>query len=84
MTSSGKTVETRVVEIIADTAGLPAGDVSLDAELSSLGMGSLEKLECVLSVEDAFRVELAEPDLRRLRTVREVVAAVERAVAAAS
>lgn len=74
-------VQERVVELIADAAGVPAEEVSPQVELSSLGMGSLERLECVLNIEDAFEVELDEADLRALRTVQDVVSAVQRAVA---
>jgi acyl carrier protein len=72
-----------VLEIIADAAGKPAESLTPDVELSSLGMGSLEMLECVLNIEDALKVEMDEPDLRKLRTVQDVLAAVRRATDAA-
>jgi acyl carrier protein len=72
-----------VIDIIADAAGRPAESLTPDVELASLGMGSLEMLECVLNIEDALKLEMDEPDLRRLRTVQDVLTAVRRATDAA-
>ena len=72
------TVERRVVALIADAAGVAPEEIGVGSELSSLGMGSLERLECVLNLEDAFKVELDEADLRRFRTVQDVIDAVRR------
>jgi acyl carrier protein len=74
-------IEQRVIALVADAAGVAPEGVTRRAELTGLGMGSLERLECVLNVEDAFHVELEEVDLRTLRTVGDLVALVERAVA---
>ena len=81
MTANQGSVEQRVMALVADAAGIPASDVNPAAEFTSVGMGSLERLECVLNIEDAFAVELDESDLRKLRTVRELISAVETAVA---
>ena len=75
---SPETVQT-VLDIIADASGRPVDSITPDVELSSLGMGSLEMLECVLNIEDALKVEMDEPDLRKLRTVQDVLTAVRRA-----
>jgi acyl carrier protein len=75
-------LERRVLALVADAADMEPADISADTELAALGMQSLEKIECVLNIEDAFQVELDEPDLWRLRTVGDVIAAVRKAVAA--
>jgi acyl carrier protein len=72
-----------VIDIIADAAGRPADSITPEVELTSLGMGSLEMLECVLNIEDALKLEMDEPDLRKLRTVQDVLTAVRRATDAA-
>jgi acyl carrier protein len=46
-------------------------------------MDSLEQIECVLSLEEAFKVELNEAAMWKLRTVQEVIEAVNQALAAA-
>jgi acyl carrier protein len=80
MTKPGSSVERRVIEFVAAAADVTPDTIDPAAELASLGMGSLERLECVLNIEDAFRVELDEADLRKLRTVRELISAVDTAV----
>jgi acyl carrier protein len=53
-------------------------EIKPDAKLSDLDMESLEKLECVMSLEDALKVEIKEDDLWRLKTVQDVIDAVRR------
>lgn len=77
-------IEARVIAVLARAADVPPGSLALDAPLASLGIGSLERIECVLALEDELHVELPEPDLRSLQTVRDLVTAAQRAVAAAS
>lgn len=71
-------VEDKVMELISRASGLPAAEIKPDAKLSDLDMESLEKLECVMSLEDALKVEIKEDDLWRLKTVQDVVDAVRR------
>jgi acyl carrier protein len=47
-------------------------------------MESLEKLECVLSLEDALHIEIKEDDLWRLKTVQDVIDAVRRVAPASA
>jgi acyl carrier protein len=54
-----------------------------ETKLSELGMDSLEQIECVLSLEEAFKIELNEAAMWKLRTVQEVIEAVNQALAAA-
>lgn len=71
-------VEDKVTELISRASGLPATEIRPDAKLSDLDMESLEKLECVLSLEDALQIEINEDDLWRLKTVQDVIDAVRR------
>jgi acyl carrier protein len=71
-------VEDKVTELISRASGVPAADIKPEAKLSDLDMESLEKLECVLSLEDALQVEIKEDDLWRLKTVQDVIDAVRR------
>jgi acyl carrier protein len=79
MSVDSRSIERRVIELVASAADLTPAEIDPAAELTSLGMGSLERLECVLNIEDALQVELDESDLRKLRTVRELISAVESA-----
>jgi acyl carrier protein len=67
--------------VLSRTAMVPEDSVTPDASLTALDIKSLEQIECVLALEDEFHVELRQPDLRTLRTVQDVVDAVQRALA---
>ena len=74
-------VETRVIRVLSRTAMVPQEKVTPDASLTALDIKSLEQIECILALEDEFHVELDQPDLRTLRTVQDVIDAVQRALA---
>jgi acyl carrier protein len=71
-------IEDKVRELISRASGVPVNDIKPEAKLSDLDMESLEKLECVMSLEDALRVEIKEDDLWRLKTVQDVIDAARR------
>ena len=71
-------VEDKVRELISRASDVPVTEIKPEAKLSDLDMESLEKLECVMSLEDALRVEIKEDDLWRLKTVQDVIDAVRR------
>jgi acyl carrier protein len=73
-------VERKIMEILSRASGLALADIKPDAKLADLNMESLEKLECVLSLEDALQVEIKENDLWRLKTVQDIVDSVRRAM----
>jgi acyl carrier protein len=76
-------VEQRVTDIISSAVMENAAQIGRETKLSELGMDSLEQIECVLSLEDAFKIELNEAVLWKLRTVQDVIEAVNQALAAA-
>jgi acyl carrier protein len=73
-------VEDKVRELISRASDVPVAEIKPDAKLSDLDMESLEKLECVMSLEDALKVEIKEDDLWRLKTVQDVIDAFRRAM----
>jgi acyl carrier protein len=77
-------IENKVKEMIGRASGLPADTIAPEAKLADLDMESLEKLECVLSLEDALHVEIKEDDLWRLKTVQDVIDAVRRVAPASA
>jgi acyl carrier protein len=78
-----KSVEEGVTNIIRRAVMEDASQIRPETKLSELGMDSLEQIECVLSLEEAFKIELNEAVLWKLRTVQEVIEAVNQALAAA-
>lgn len=78
-----KNVEEGVTHIISKAVMDNVSEIRPETKLSELGMDSLEQIECVLSLEEAFKVELNEAAMWKLRTVQEVIEAVNQALAAA-
>lgn len=76
-----RTLEERVVRVISRAAFVPEQELSPDANLAALGIGSLERIECVLALEDELHVELPQINLQALRTMRDVVDVVRQALA---
>jgi acyl carrier protein len=76
------TVEEGVTNIIRRAAMENDSQIRPETKLSELGMDSLEQIECVLSLEEAFKIELNEAAMWKLRTVQEVIEAVNQALAA--
>jgi acyl carrier protein len=75
------TTEEKVVRILSRVTARPERDVVPSVPLSALGMESLDQIECVLSIEEAFHIEIPTADLWQLRTVQDVIDAVKSAVA---
>jgi acyl carrier protein len=78
-----KTLEEGVTNIIRRAVMENVSEIRPETRLSELGMDSLEQIECVLSLEEAFKIELNEAAMWKLRTVQEVIEAVDQALAAA-
>jgi acyl carrier protein len=75
-------VQRKVIRLVSRAAMVPETAVTRETELSALDMDSLEQIECALSIEEAFKVEIGEPELWRFRTVGDVIEAVERVLSA--
>jgi acyl carrier protein len=74
------TLDSRILAVLSRASMLPAEVFSREKTLASLGIGSLEQIECVLALEDELHVELKDTDLWKLRTVGDVFDAVHRAM----
>jgi acyl carrier protein len=66
-------------DIVEDFTEVPASNVTLEAELADdLNIDSLSMVEIIVSAQDKFSVEIPDADLKRLRTVQDVVSYVQR------
>lgn len=68
-----RTLETRVLEIIADVMNIDLRFLSDGAALEDLAIDSLMLMEIGLAVEERFNVELRVKDFDNARTVSDVV-----------
>ena len=79
----GDSLEIKVRNILAEQLGVDLGEVTPDARiLDDLGADSLDVVEMVMSIEEAFDIEIPDEDVEDLRTVADVERYVTRAAGA--
>lgn len=60
--------------ILQEVAGIPAGSVTYEADISDdLGVSSLSLVEVIIAAEEEFGVEIPDEALKDLKTVHDVV-----------
>jgi acyl carrier protein len=78
-------LETKIRSILAEQLGVEAGEVTADANiLDDLGADSLDVVELVMSLEEAFDIEVPDEEVEGMRTVGDVERYVIKAVGAAA
>lgn len=76
-------LEQQVRNIVAEQLGVDLAEVRADASiLDDLGADSLDVVEMVMSLEEAFDIEVPDEDVEEMRTVSDVERYITRAVAA--
>jgi len=69
----GDSLEIKVRNILAEQLGVDLVEVAPDARiLDDLGADSLDVVELVMSLEEAFDIEIPDEDVEELRTVADV------------
>ena len=76
------TVEREIARIISRAAMISESEVRPESKLAELGVDSLDQVECVIAVEETFKIEVDPNRLWQLHTVQDVINAVEAAMAA--
>ena len=67
-------VQDKVKKIIAEKLGVDISDVVPQASfIDDLGADSLDLVELILSMEEAFEVEISDEDAEKLRTVQDAI-----------
>jgi acyl carrier protein len=70
----GKIVEEKIKEIIADKLGVDIEEVVNKASLiDDLGADSLDIVELIMSIEEAFDIEVPDEDAEKLSTVKDAI-----------
>ncbi len=68
-------IEARVKEIVVEQLGVNADEVTADASfIDDLGADSLDTVELVMALEEAFECEIPDEDAEKITTVKEAVA----------
>jgi acyl carrier protein len=69
----GDSLELKVRNVLAEQLGVDLTEVTPDARiLEDLGADSLDVVEMVMSLEEAFDIEIPDEDVEELRTVADV------------
>ncbi|MEE2830088.1 MAG: acyl carrier protein [Myxococcota bacterium] len=67
-------IEDRVREIIAEQLQVDGNEVKLEASfIDDLGADSLDIVELVMAMEDAFQMEIPDEDAEKIATVKNVI-----------
>jgi len=69
----GNELEGRIRELVADQLGVDVAEVTSDASiLDDLGADSLDVVELVMSLEDAFDIEVPDEEVEGMRTIGDI------------
>jgi acyl carrier protein len=80
MASDGKTeVIEKVKQIVGEQLGVDEGEVTSSASfVDDLGADSLDQVELVMALEEAFDLEIPDEDAEKIRTVRDAIDYIEK------
>lgn len=69
----------RVKEIVVEQLGVDEGEVTTEASfINDLGADSLDTVELVMALEEAFDVEIPDEDAEKITTVGQAVDYIEK------
>ncbi|HVO79375.1 MAG TPA: acyl carrier protein [Terriglobales bacterium] len=81
MAGEGKSREMteKVKQIISEQLGVDEGEVTPSASfVDDLGADSLDQVELVMALEEAFDLEIADEDAEKIRTVQDAIDYIEK------
>lgn len=68
------TIETKVIDIIANKLGLPKEEVTPDANFTmDLGADSLDTVELIMDFEKDFGLKISDEDAMNIKTVGDAI-----------
>ena len=68
----------KIRAIICDQLEIEEDDITLDSELTEIGVDSLDLYDLVMTFEDEFETEVPEEELEKFKTVGDVVKFIEK------
>ncbi|PYX69493.1 MAG: acyl carrier protein [Acidobacteria bacterium] len=73
------TTEEKVKQIISEQLGIEESEITSNSSFADdLGADSLDQVELVMALEEAFELEISDEDAEKIRTVRDVLEYVEK------
>ena len=75
-------IEDRIREIIVDQLGVPSREVVPEASfIDDLGADSLDIVEFVMAIEEAFDLEIPDDDAGKIQTIQDAISYVDERIA---
>lgn len=78
---STQTIETlsqRVIELAPDQVDIPIENITPDSQfIADLGFDSLDHVEFVMTIEEAFDVTVRDEEAEKIKTVRDAVGLIQ-------
>ena len=72
-------VEQRIKKIVAEQLGVNEGDVKNESSfVDDLGADSLDRVELVMALEEAFDLEIPDEEAEKIRTVQDAIDYIEK------
>ena len=72
----------KVRDILSEKKGVSRDSISLDSSFEELELDSLDAVELIADLEDAFGVNVPNTDLQQVRTIRDAVEGLGKALGA--
>jgi acyl carrier protein len=70
----------KITELIVSKRGIPAEKIQLDSSFEELGMDSLDAVELLADLEEAFDVSIPNSELQNFKTIRQAVEGLEKVI----
>ena len=69
-----ESIEAKVREIVAEQLQISADEINLDSSfIDDLGADSLDIVELVMAMEDAFQMDIPDEEAEKIQTVRNAI-----------
>jgi acyl carrier protein len=73
-------VFSKVAELIAATADIPAEKITNESRLQDLGMDSLDALAMISDLEEEYNIKISNEEVLKIRTVGQAVESISKAL----
>jgi acyl carrier protein len=75
---TAKQIVEKVKQIIKEQLGVEEDQITPSASFVDLGADSLDTVELVMAIEEAFDIEIPDNDAEKMRTVQDVIDYIEK------